>query len=386
MFRIFALIILTFAATWATAIPTVVNCDNGQSLNRTLARMNKDTPATVLVRGTCTEYVKISGFNSLTLKGQQGATLAEPSAAPDNGLSFQVLLIEASRSITIDGLIVRPGTNTPGIGIGRNSLDVRLRNLEIDGGSPGVIVFENSQVSIAQVTIYPTGYAAVGVYDASDVHIEDCLFENSTGAYWHMGLDVSNFGHVSMHGIIIRNMQEGITVSSGGVVAITDFNSYYPFGGSSDVVIESPAGSNFWGVWIGNSSSLTVGSAKLVITNPGQPWGGNSGGVFVSDGGTLNAGPNLVVSGSQGQGVFVNNNSHAGLAGSRITGSAHGGLVAANLSSIAVGSSNPMTEISGNGTDLFCDSKSLITGSANIANATSVQCTNLLAGDNEVLP
>jgi hypothetical protein len=51
-----------------------------------------------------------------------------------------------------------------------------------------------------------------------------------------------------------------------------------------------------------------------------------------------------------------------------------------------VETSNPSTEISGNGTDLFCDSKSLISGGANIANAASVQCSNLLPGDYENLP
>jgi hypothetical protein len=39
---------------------------------------------------------------------------------------------------------------------------------------------------------------------------------------------------------------------------------------------------------------------------------------------------------------------------------------------------SPLTVIGGNATDLFCDSKSQIAGSANISNATIVQCTNLL--------
>ncbi len=109
--------------------------------------------------------------------------------------------------------------------------------------------------------------------------------------------------------------------------------------------------------------------------------------MFVSDGGTLTAGANLVISGSHGQGVFVSNNSHASLAGSSITGSSHGGLVVTNLSTVAVGTgTNPLTQISGNGTDLFCDSRSLITGGANIANATTVQCGNLLAGDTVPVP
>jgi hypothetical protein len=389
MLRILALITLLFAATWVTAnpIPIAVDCDAGQSLNRTLAKMDKYTPATVQVKGTCTEYVLINGFDGLTLKGLQGATLLQPSTDPGNGLAIHVLSIEASRSITISGLAVHSGSSAlAGIGIGQNSQDVRLRNLTIDGaGVFGIMVFESSQVSLARVKARDPGYATVGVYDVSDVHIEDCLFAHSTGAAWHAGLDVGS-GHVTIQGTTIRNMQVGVNITRSGSVDIQSFNSYYPLGGPNDVVIESPARTNFWGVSVGSGSLLNLGDTRLRITNPGQPWGWNTAGVFVSDGGTLNAGANLVVSGSQGQGVLVSNNSHASLAGSSITGSGHGGLVALNMSTIAVGASNPLTQISGNGTDIFCDSKSLITGGANIANATTVQCSNLLPGDYENLP
>ena len=54
---------------------------------------------------------------------------------------------------------------------------------------------------------------------------------------------------------------------------------------------------------------------------------------------------NLSVSGSHGQGVFVSNDSHASLTGASITGSNHGGMVVANLSTIAVGTeTNPFTQ------------------------------------------
>ena len=381
------LVCLVVVSVNAQADPIVVNCDQGQSLNRTLARMNKAAPATVLVKGTCTEHVRISGFDGLTLKGSQGATLVQPSADPGNGLEFHELFIEASRSITIDGFAIRSRASAlGGIGIGRNSLDVRLRNLTVDGaGVFGIIIFESSQVSLARVTARDPGYGTVGVFDFSDVHIEDCLFEHTTGALWHAGLHVDS-GHVTMHGTTIRNMQVGMAIGTGGSVELVNGSSYYPLGGPSDVVIESPAGTNFFGVSVESGASLNLGSAKLRITNPGQPGGGNTAGVFVSDASTLNAGANLIVSGSQNHGVLVRNNSHASLAGSSISGSSHGGLVAANLSTIAVVTSNPMTQISGNGTDLFCDSKSLITGGANIANATNVQCSNLLPGDYENLP
>ena len=367
--------------------PFVVNCDQGQSLSSTLSRLPKHSPVTVLVSGTCTEFVQINGFEGLTLKGLPGATLQQPTTDPGNGLLIQVLSVEASRNVTIDGFAFHSRASAlDDIGIGRNSIDIRLRNLTVDGPSGfGIIVYEGSQVSLARVTARDPGFATLAAFDVSDVHIESSLFENSTGASFREGLFVGS-GHVTVQTTTIRNMQVGIDIFSNGDVDVQSFSNYFPTTTPTDVVIENPAGTNFYGVLVEDSSSLHLGDTKLRITNPGQPGGGNTAGVSVTAGGTLSAGANLIISGSQGQGVFVSNNSHASLAGSSITGSAHGGLVVANLSTVAVTRSNPLTQISGNGTDLFCDSRSLITGGANIANATSVQCSNLLPSDTVPLP
>ena len=385
--RAWVVALLVFTGTYVMADPTVVNCDQGQSLNRTLSGMNRNVSATVLVKGTCTEYVRISGFQGLTVRGAQGATLRQPSTDPTSVLAIHVLLIEASRSVTVDGLTIHSRSSALGsIGIGRSSVDVRLRNLTLDGvGIFGVIVFDSSQVSLARVTARDAGYAMVGVYDVSDVHIESSLFENSTGAPWHVGFDVGS-GHVSVQATTIRNMQIGINVRASGSVDIQTFNTYYPLPANSDVVIENPAATSFWGAWVGSGSSLNVGAAKLRIVNPGQPWGGFTGGVLVTERSTLYGTANLVVSGSQGQGMLVSNNSHATLAGSSITGALHGGLVATNLSTISAATDAPVTQITGNGTDLFCDSTSLISGGSNIGSATAVHCNNLLLGGSVDLP
>jgi len=155
---------------------------------------------------------------------------------------------------------------------------------------------------------------------------------------------------------------------------------------SVDVIIDNPSGTNSNGAIVTDGSSLNVESARLLITNAGQPGGGDTGGVLVNNGSTLNAGSDLVVSGSQNQGVVVSNNSHAELGGSSITGSAHGGLVVVNLSTATADPSNPLTVIGSNGTDLFCDSSSQIAGTLNIANASVVNCKNLLPGTYKSLP
>ena len=382
-----ALLLLT--ATHVMADPIVVNCDQGQSLNQTIARLNKHIPATVLVKGTCTEFVTVYGFDGLTLKGLPGATLQQPGTNPGNGLLILLLFIGASRSITVDGLAIHSGAPAvAGIGIGQNSIDVRLRNLTFDGtGVFGIMAFEGSQVSLAGVTVRNPGFAGIGIFDVSDVHIEQCLLEDTTGSLGDFGLSVAS-GHVTMQSTTIHNMQVGIDVEEHGSVDIGSFATYFPVSANPDVVIDSPAGTNLQGARVLGGSALNLEDAKLRITNPGQTSGGNTAGVWVSEGSSLSDySGNLVVSGSHGQGVFVSNNSQASLTGSSITGSNHGGLVVANLSTIAVGTGpNPLTQVSGNAMDLFCDSKSVITGRSNIAGASSFSCGNLLLGDTEPIP
>jgi hypothetical protein len=365
-----------------TPIPISVNCSQGQSLNRTLSNLDHQLPYSVSVTGTCTEYVQVVGFQNLTLKGTSGAALVEPSIAPAN-LFTAVLLIESSQSVTVDGFNIQAETTViTGIGVDHGSSDIRLRDLTLQGGDEGILVAENSQVSLAYVTGEDQGYTPLGIYDSSDVHVEHCVFENTTGQAWHVGMDLGA-SHVTVYDTTIKNMQVGINAYAGSIVDVLAFDTYYPFSGSPDVTITSPAGTNYQGVALSGRSSLNVNAGtpqatKLVINQPGQTYGGTTAGVLVSDGSVLEANSNLVITGSHGQGVLVLNNSHATLQGVTVTGSGHGGLVAANLSSIDGSAGSIPSLIGGNGVDLFCDSDSTITGSANLASVNTTRCANLV--------
>jgi hypothetical protein len=130
-----------------------------------------------------------------------------------------------------------------------------------------------------------------------------------------------------------------------------------------------------------------LGTASLVINQPGQTYGGTSGGILISGGASLTtSNGNLVITGSKGQGVMALNNSHATVIGATVTGGSHGGLVAANLSSIDVSAGTTLTLVGGNSVDLFCDPNSTITGSVNLSGVPIAQCTNLLAGETVALP
>jgi hypothetical protein len=381
------LILLVLGASVAVAeastpaITIAVDCGKGQSLNRTLSNLDKHTPYTVAVNGTCTEYVQVIGFENLTLKGMTGATLMQPTTGASS--LFDGFLFIASRSVTIEGFSIQADTVTvPAVGIGHGSSDIRLRNLKVQGGTEGIIVFENSQVSISHVTARDPGYATLGVYDSSDVHIERSVFKDSTGAPWHAGIDVGA-SHVTMYGTTISNMQEGITGHGGAIVDVLAYNTTV---GANDVTIDNSAGTNYNGVTIDTGGSLNV-SSKLVINKAGQSWGGTTAGVLISDGAALTASNgNLVITGSHGHGIMVLNNSHATISGATVTGGSHGGLVLANQSSIDVSGGTILTLIGGNSVDLFCDPTSMITGGMNLAGVPSAQCTNLLAGETVPLP
>ena len=382
MKRLVALIALLFSATSTLAFQTrTVNCSEGQSLNLTLATLIKFLPATVTIQGTCTEYVLIQGFDNLTLTGAPGATLQQPSTNPPSGAAY-VLSIKASRNVTVTRLAVRSLPSIlSSIGIGGGSNQVRLQDVTTDG-SWGIFVYEASQVWVVRATVNITsGFAGISAFDKSDVHIVDGLIERPANSNFNAGLFVGS-GHVTMQGMTIRDMQQGISIGTSGSVDLVNFDST---AAGIDVIVDNPSGTNLNGALVLGSSSLNLSSAKLRINNAGQPYGGDSGAVFVGDGSTLNAGPSLVVTNSRGQGVIVSNDSHAQLGNSSITGGAHGGLVVMNLSTADVDFGSTVT-ITGNGTDLFCDSKSRITSGASIANAITVSCNNLIPGTYENLP
>jgi len=378
---------LSLAAAQETpSTPITVDCSKGQSLNQTLSKLKRQSAYTVSVNGTCTEFVQVVGFHNLVLKGLPGATLVQPSSGGGN-LANDTLYIQSSQSVQVEGFHLQASANgLPNIGIGHGSTDIRLRSLDIQGGGGGIIVFENSQVSVAYVHVKDTGYSTLAMYDSSDVHVEHCLFENTATDGWHQGISLGA-SHVTMYATTIRNMQQAIGAGANSIVDLVVYNTYYGASGNTDVVIDSSAGLTFSGVnMVGGS--LNIYGAKLVINKSGQSWGGTTAGVTLDEDATMLANSGLLnITGSLGQGIVAMNNSHATLFGVNITRGTHAGLVAINNSSIDLAINNtPLSTISGNTVDLFCDSDSKITGTANIAGSPTAQCTNLLSSETVPLP
>jgi hypothetical protein len=378
--KVISVLLLASAAFAEGGQSITVKCNNGESLTSTLAKLNKQAPHTVIVQGTCTEFVSLNGFEGLTLRGQAGATIQQPATNPQN--NSYVLSITGSRGINVFGLSVSSLPSIfSGIGIGKGSSQVQLQNVNVTG-SWGIVVYEESQVWLVQVNVtISSGFAAISAFDKSDVHIAGGLLQRPFDGNFYAGLLVGS-GHVTLQGMTIRDMQSSIDITGSGSVDLGDVDPTQP----ADVIIDNPSGTNTNGAFVGDGSSLNLDSARLLIRNAGQSWGGTSGAVFVTNDSTLDAGANLIISNSQGQGLIVTNNSHATLAGSSITGGLHGGLVAANLSTIDIQQGSALTLVGGNRPDLFCDSSSYITGTANLSGVPTANCANQLLSNYSSLP
>lgn len=381
-------ILASFAVAQLSASTAVtVDCNKGQSLNQTLAKLNRQTAYTVSVNGTCTEFVQVAGFHNLLLKALPGATLVQPGTGGGSIFNAQ-LFIESSQSVQVEGFNIQANAGAlANIGITHGSTDVRLRSLKVQGGNGGIVVTENSQVSIAFVHVQDTGYASLQIYDSSDVHVEHCLFENTTTGQnqWHLGIAMGA-SHVTMYATTIRNMQQGIGGGANSIIDLVTYNTYYVITGNTDVVIDNSGGYNFSGISL-TGGSLNVYSAKLVINRSGQSSGGTNAAVELADGATMFASSGyLSISGSLGQGIVAMNNAHATLFGATISHGGHAGLLALNNSSIDVSNGGLLSTIGGNAVDLFCDDDSKIVGTANIAGSPTAQCTNLLSSETVPLP
>ncbi|HEX7026458.1 MAG TPA: hypothetical protein VF268_04405 [Gammaproteobacteria bacterium] len=360
-----------------------VDCDRGVSLNRVLKKLDWSQSATVRVKGTCREYIEIVNMSNLTLQGLPGATLHRPDAEPVPPAFGEVgvVTIIGSSGITLKDLrVVAPNTGAgiqpTGIAIGHGSSDVRLHNLVVEEGASGVLVYSGSQVYAQAITVRNAGWAAFGIYDGSSVHIEGDSLLESTITTFRSGIHVAN-SVLNLSGTVIRNMQYGIWASTSAIVGIHNVRNVP----GSEVVIENDPGVfNLQGLRLTAGSMATL-DARLRIINPGD-------GVRVEGNSTLTAGNNLEITGSQGHGLYVVNDSHATLlrssfsgTGSSITGSGRNGIVVVNNSTVELG---PIV-LSGNAvTDIFCDSRSLIT-SGFFAQGV-VQCENLVLGETEAIP
>lgn len=370
------LLVLTPVHVYATK----VDCSKGDSINDALKKLSRSGPNVLTVTGTCAEDIVIDGFDDLTLVAAPGAALN-----PASPTSKTILLVNSSRRVVVDGFAITipatpPGTPLTWVAELNGSVGCVLKNLAVTGGG-GIRLQRSSYASIADSTLHDVvlgisvGNACTG--DIRGVTIDNTLTPAPRG---QIGVAVFGGSTAFAEGVTISGFNQGVL--AGGAFAVLGLNF---FDTTRPVVIQG----NRTGIAVNNGGLASL-LGPVSITANGTLNNDFSGGVVVNNGTLMLSAP-LPQSGSSQidnnvtQGVLVMNNSTAQINGAvSISHNGYNGVVAVNggIAGFA-GLGNPIgfpTVTHNFARDIFCDSRSLVTGSTTVAGAAQRECTNQIPG------
>jgi parallel beta-helix repeat protein len=160
---------LVFTVPGLEAKEIKVKCDKGESVQKELDKL--DGPATIVVTGTCHEYLHITK-DDVTI---QGGTYLEPTPSDP---SKNMIWVRGARRILITGVTVEKGYN--GIAAG-GSASLTLENSTIsNAANNGVVSYFGASVTVNSSTIQGNLYGATAT-DNSAIIVTDSHIRNNTG-------------------------------------------------------------------------------------------------------------------------------------------------------------------------------------------------------------
>jgi len=201
-FAFFLLVAIGAASRCAQAANLTVNCDNKETISKTLrllAATNPQGPNTVTVVGSCRENILIQSLDRLTLVTKNGASITDRS----NG-SVTVVDIEDSHSVTLQGFTINGGGtgvscgtasvcyltgNTiqgavgVGVGVGGGSRAFLGSNVIQNSAGPGSTVEDGSQMFSGNDVFQGNAGQGIVVYGAYFVASNSSFLNNGVGIH-----------------------------------------------------------------------------------------------------------------------------------------------------------------------------------------------------------
>ena len=363
-----------------------VDCSKGDSINGELAKLSRSGPNVLTVSGTCAEDIVIDGFDDLTLVAAPGAALHPASAS-----SKTILLVNSSRRVVVDGFAINipappPATPVTWVAEFNGSVGCVMKNLAVTGGG-GIRVQRSSYVSLSDSTLHDVtigmtvGNACTG--DIRGVTIDNTLTPAPRG---QIGIAVFAGSTAFAEGVTISGFNQGAFANGTFAVLGPGF-----FDTTRPVVIQG----NRTGIAVNNGGFASL-SGPITITGNGQLNNDLSGGIVVNNGTLAITGPLPQAGVSEiknnvTQGVLVMNNGTGQITGPvSVSQNGYNGVVAVNGGIAGFsGIGNPIafpTVTQNVARDIFCDSRSLVTGSNNVTGAAQRECANQLPGAAPPIP
>ena len=363
-----------------------IDCSKGDSINGALAKLSRSGPNVLTVAGSCAEDIVIDGFDDLTLVAAPGAALNPASAS-----SKTILLVNSSRRIVVDGFVINipapaPGSGPTWVAEFNGTVGSVMKNLAVTGGG-GIRLQRSSYVSISDSTLHDVVIGVI-VGNACNADIRGVTIDNTLtpAPRGNVGIVIFGGSTAFAEGVTISGFNQG--VSSGGAFAVLGpgfFDTTRP------VVIQN----NRTGIAVANGGLANL-SGPVTITANGALNNDFTGGVVVNNGSLMlnaplpQAGPTQI-NNNVTQGVVVMNNGTSQINGSvSISNNGYNGVVVVNGGIVGFGGlGNPVgfpTVTQNFARDIFCDSRSLVTGSNNAQGATKRECANQLPGGSPPIP
>ena len=365
---------------------TKIDCSKGDSINAALAKLSKSGPNVLTVTGSCAEDIVIDGFDDLTLMATPGAALNPASAA-----SKTILLVNSSRGVVVDGFAINipappPGNPVSWVAEFNGSVGCVMKNLSVTGGG-GIRLQRSSYVSITDSTLHDVGIGII-IGNACNGDIRGVTIDNTLTPAPRGQIGIAIFGGSTAfaEGVTISGFNQGVL--TGGAFAVLGpgfFDTARP------VVIQN----NRTGIAV-NSGGLANLSGPVTITGNGALNNDISGGVVVNNGTLAVTAPVPQAGTSQienniTQGVLIMNNGTGQITGQvSISHNGYNGVVAVNGGIVGFsGIGNPIAfpiVTQNTARDIFCDSRSLVTGSNNPVGADHRECANQISGSSPPIP
>lgn len=238
--------LLLFAATAALGgegTTVTVDCAKGDTLAKALGQGNAGKPLLLLVRGTCSESVRIER-DDVTLRPDAGfaAVISGPDPAIDT------LTVTGARA-TLDGLEIMGGRD--GIsGLGAASLTVR--NAEVRSAARSGIYLSGSSGMIDGASVALNGRDGVAVEGGQATIINSTISRNARNGI------VAGVGSGLRIGLDNVNQEAGNTISGNGTIGIV-----IVAGGSALIAMNRITGNSAVGVSINNGAADLLGGNMI---------------------------------------------------------------------------------------------------------------------------
>ena len=291
-----ALLCSTGLAQVAGAAELVVDCNDPKklnSINAALAQVGKQGPNIIRISGTCNEAVSIENFNQITLVGNPGASINDPTPA---GPGFAVVDISSSDRVALRTLTVNGGA----IGVVcRYGATCRLEDVTVQGAETGAFLGSGSHmILLGNTVLQNNSILGLAVARGSSART-DPLVEGGPGP-------------------MIRNNATGVTVVDNGTLDAIQLT----------VQGNSPG----HGISADLSGVVRLGNATI---------SGNAGHGVNLRGSMLRVNGVVVIAGNGGSGVRVGNLSIARfLADQTITGNGQPDVNCASTTAVTQGTGN----------------------------------------------